>query len=82
MASEPGPDSEEKLEKKDASKREIKNIHPYHLRNSDNLGTSLVTTLLNGENYRTWEGSVKTTLCTKTKLSFIDGTIKKLSTQF
>lgn len=37
MASELGPDSEEKLEKKDVSKREIKNMHPYHLSNSDNL---------------------------------------------
>lgn len=85
MASEHGSDSEEIFEKKNTSKSETKNIlkntQAYHLNNSDNPGTPLVTTLLNGENYCTWVRSIKTALCAKTKLGFIYGGIKKPSSQ-
>ncbi|GAU34434.1 hypothetical protein TSUD_393870 [Trifolium subterraneum] len=49
----------------------------YHLSSSDNPGTPLVTALLKGNNYRTWSRSMRTTLRAKTKLGFIDDTIKK-----
>lgn len=81
MAFKYGSDSEEILEKKNTFKLEIKNTQVYHLKNSDNPRTSLVTTFLNGENYRTWARSIKTALCAKTKLGFIDGSIKKPSSQ-
>lgn len=77
--------SEEILEKKNTSKPETKNTtkntQAYHLNNSDHLGTPLVAELLNGENYLIWVRSIKTALCVKTKVSFIDGSIKKPSSQ-
>lgn len=83
MASEHGPHLEEILEKKNTPKPETKNTtQAYHLNNFDNLGTPLVTTLLNGENYRTWAGSIKTTLRAKMKFDFIDGSIKKPLSQY
>ncbi|KAJ1435351.1 Gag-polypeptide of LTR copia-type [Sesbania bispinosa] len=50
---------------------------PYYLGASDNPGTPLVTVPLTGDNYRNWARSMRTTLRAKTKLGFIDGTIKK-----
>ncbi|KAJ1418269.1 Zinc finger, CCHC-type superfamily [Sesbania bispinosa] len=50
---------------------------PYYLGASDNPGTTLVTVPLTGNNYRNWAHSMRTTLRAKTKLGFIDGTIKK-----
>ncbi|GAU27524.1 hypothetical protein TSUD_147180 [Trifolium subterraneum] len=49
----------------------------YHLGSSDNPGTPLVAALLKGENYRTWSRSMRTALRAKTKLGFIDDTVKK-----
>ncbi|KAJ1381918.1 Zinc finger, CCHC-type [Sesbania bispinosa] len=49
----------------------------FYLSSSDNPGTSLVVVLLNGDNYRTWARSMRTTLRAKTKLGFIDGSIKR-----
>lgn len=59
----------------------IKNTQTYHLSNYDNSRTPLVITTLNGENYRTRVISIKIGLHAKTKLGFMDGTIKKPSTQ-
>ncbi|KAJ1404983.1 Gag-polypeptide of LTR copia-type [Sesbania bispinosa] len=50
---------------------------PYYLGASDNPGTPLVTVPLTGDNYRNWARSMRTALRAKTKLGFIDGTIKK-----
>lgn len=52
---------------------------PYYLGVSDNLGTPLVAVLLVGDNYHNLARSLKVALCAKTKLGFIDGTIKKQS---
>lgn len=73
------------MEKKNTSKPETKNTtknaQDYHLNNYDNPGTPLVTTLLNGENLCTWVRLIKTDLRAKTKLGFIDGSIKKPSSE-
>lgn len=71
-----------KLKKKDISKHKIKNTRVYHLSNSDNFVTPHVIILVNGESYRMWTRSIKTTLCVKTKLVSIAGIIKKSSTQY
>ena len=55
----------------------ITNTSPYYLGSSDNPGTPLVAVTLKGENYRNWARSMKTALRAKTKLGFIDGSIKK-----
>ena len=57
----------------------ITNTSPYYLGSSDNPGTPLVAVTLKGENYRNWARSMKTALRAKTKLGFIDGSIKKLA---
>lgn len=59
-----------------------KKIHAYHLSSYDNFGTPLVIALLlNGEITVIWVRLIKTTLHAKTKLDFIDTTVKKPSTQ-
>lgn len=47
------------------------------LASSDNPGTVLVTSLLNGNNYNCWSSLMQTALCAKNKLGFVDGTIQK-----
>ncbi|KAJ1380798.1 Gag-polypeptide of LTR copia-type [Sesbania bispinosa] len=49
----------------------------YFLGASDNPGTPLATMSLRGDNYRNWARSMRTTLHAKTKIGFIDGSIKK-----
>ncbi|XP_058106355.1 uncharacterized protein LOC131249570 [Magnolia sinica] len=51
---------------------------PYYLHNSDNLGTTLVSNTLTGDNYSTSSRVMRMTLSAKNKLSFIDKTIPKL----
>ncbi|KAJ1439538.1 Gag-polypeptide of LTR copia-type [Sesbania bispinosa] len=80
------------LEKVDASKElEKKNIasssgptqltitssSPYYIGSLDNPGTQLVAVPLKGENYRNQACSMRTVLRAKTKLGFIDGSIRK-----
>nr|KYP49082.1 hypothetical protein KK1_029204 [Cajanus cajan] len=50
---------------------------PFYLSPLDNPGTPLVAVLLNGDNYRTWARSMRMALRAKTKLGFIDGSIKR-----
>jgi len=56
--------SEKKNHASDKGKKShaIDSSSPYYLGSSDNLGTPLVAAVLNGENYRTWSRSMKTTL--------------------
>ena len=50
---------------------------PFHLHPSDHPGASLVTKLLNGDNYGTWSRSISIALSAKNKTSFEDGSIQK-----
>lgn len=84
MASEQSSDSDnENVEKNDTSSNNTKptsvvtNTSPYYLGSSDNPGTPLVATTLKGENHRNWARSMRTALRAKSKLGFIDGSIKK-----
>lgn len=51
--------------------------NPLYLHPSDNPSTILVPELLIGSNCITWSRSMKTALLTKTKLGFVDGSVKK-----
>lgn len=53
----------------------------YYLSSLDSPGTPLVAAPLKGDNYCTWARSMRTALRAKTKLGFIDGSIKKPSTR-
>jgi hypothetical protein len=89
MASEQVSDSESEnssnvksVEKNDTSNTTkstsaVTNTSPYYLGPSDNPGTPLVATTLKGENHRNWARSMRTALRAKSKLGFIDGSIKK-----
>ena len=50
---------------------------PFHLHPSDHPGASLVTKLLNGDNYGTWSISISIALSAKNKIGFVDGSIQK-----
>ncbi len=50
---------------------------PYFLNASDSPGSTLVTCLLQGENYPTWRRAMMNALRAKNKLSFVDGSITK-----
>ena len=50
---------------------------PFHLHPSDHPGASLVTKLLNGDNYGTWSRSISIALSAKNKTGFVDGSIPK-----
>ncbi|CAL8169546.1 unnamed protein product [Prunus armeniaca] len=45
----------------------------YYIHHGENPNQSLVTELLNGENYATWSRSVQMALSAKNKLGFING---------
>lgn len=82
MTSESDPeDSDKKDDPKGDSSKGLKSStmipSVYQLNPSDNPGTPLVAVLLKGDNYRNWERSMKTALRAKTKLGFIDGSIRK-----
>ena len=49
----------------------------YYLHHSDNPGTVLVSQLLNGDNYVSWNRSMLIALSVKNKLGFVDGSIAK-----
>lgn len=48
--------------------------HPYFLSYADHPGLSLVTEVLNDQNYAHWSRSITIALLAKLKLGFIDGT--------
>ncbi|CAL9218574.1 unnamed protein product [Arabidopsis halleri] len=55
-------------------------IHsPYHLTNGDNPGISIISEVLDGNNYDDWQIAMKTSLDAKNKLAFIDGSILRPS---
>jgi hypothetical protein len=50
---------------------------PYYIHHGDSLGLILVSQLLNGENYHTWNRSMILVLTAKNKAGFIDGSLVK-----
>ena len=50
---------------------------PYFLHHSDNPGVSLVSQLLNGDNYSSWNRTMIIALSAKNKLGFVDGSVPK-----
>ncbi|XP_019434884.1 PREDICTED: uncharacterized protein LOC109341430 [Lupinus angustifolius] len=50
---------------------------PYFISPTENLGSSLVSHLLNGDNYHPWSRAITMALETKNKLDFIDGTLPR-----
>jgi hypothetical protein len=50
---------------------------PYYIHHGDSPGSILVSQLLNGENYHTWNRSMILALTAKNKVGFIDGSIIK-----
>ncbi|XP_043710200.1 uncharacterized protein LOC122659117 [Telopea speciosissima] len=50
---------------------------PYHLHHSDNPGTVLVSTPLNGDNYPTWWRAMHMALFAKNKMMFVDGSFPR-----
>lgn len=53
--------------------------HPYYLHPSDSPGLQLISLILSEHNYNQWSRSIKITLSSKLKLSFVDGTYLKLA---
>ncbi|KAL6124974.1 hypothetical protein ACLB2K_077482 [Fragaria x ananassa] len=51
--------------------------HPLHLQANDQPGAVLVQQPLTEHNYQTWARSMREALLCKTKVGFIDGTLKK-----
>lgn len=49
--------------------------NPYHLENSDNPRTVLVSDLLTTENHATWSRAMQRALRAKGKIGFINGTL-------
>jgi hypothetical protein len=54
---------------------------PYYLHHGDSPGSILVSQVLQGDNYHTWSRSMIMALTAKNKLKFIDGSLKKPSTE-
>ncbi|XP_062149799.1 uncharacterized protein LOC133858355 [Alnus glutinosa] len=54
---------------------------PYYLHHGDSPGSVLVSQLLQGDNYHTWSRSMIMALTAKNKLKFVDGSLKKPSTE-
>lgn len=50
---------------------------PFFIHHSDNPGTNLVSQILTGENYASWNRSMKIALSAKNKFEFVDGSITK-----
>ena len=54
------------------------NVHsPYYLHSGENLAITLVSPVLDPINYNSWSHSMLTTLSTKNKVEFMDGSIQK-----
>ncbi|CAL9003908.1 unnamed protein product [Prunus brigantina] len=49
---------------------------PFYIHHADQTGLTLVTQLLDGDNYATWSRAMLINLEAKNKLGFVDGTIK------
>lgn len=49
---------------------------PYFLHHSDHPGITLVSKVLDGDNYGTWSRAMSISLSAKNKIGFIDGSIK------
>ena len=58
------------------------NQSPYFLHPSDSHGAITTTIKFNGRNYDLWERAVTTSLKSKNKLGFMDGSITKLETKY
>ncbi|CAL2225396.1 unnamed protein product [Prunus armeniaca] len=54
---------------------------PYYINNSDHPGLVIVPKPLNGDNYATWRRFMTISLNAKNKLGFVDGTLKKPSSE-
>ncbi|BFG29707.1 hypothetical protein CerSpe_159810 [Prunus speciosa] len=65
------------MEREQSSKEDKNNaVDPFFLYHSDHPGLVLVSKPLNGDNYSTWCRAMTISLNAKSKLGFIDGTIK------
>ena len=53
------------------------NVDPYFVSNSDNPTSSLTHVLFNGSNFMRWGRNVRRAWVLKTKMGFIDGSIKE-----
>ncbi|XP_019151896.1 PREDICTED: uncharacterized protein LOC109148618 [Ipomoea nil] len=51
--------------------------NPYHVSASENPSQTLVSILLNGNNYYPWERAMRMALLTKNNLEFVNGEIKR-----
>ncbi|OMO58875.1 hypothetical protein CCACVL1_25293 [Corchorus capsularis] len=51
--------------------------NPYFLHHSDNPGTPLVSTILIGDNYSSWNQAMMTALSAKNKFAFVNGTLQQ-----
>ena len=58
------------------SVKESNSGNPYSLHHSDHPGMILVSKPLDGENYSTWRRAMVISLNAKSKLGFVDGTLK------
>ncbi|XP_019436371.1 PREDICTED: uncharacterized protein LOC109342791 [Lupinus angustifolius] len=58
--------------------------NPYFIHPSENPGSKIVTTILNGDNYHAWARAMEMALESKNKIEFVDGTLPKpnISDQF
>ncbi|KAI5345032.1 hypothetical protein L3X38_012909 [Prunus dulcis] len=54
---------------------------PYYINNSDHPGLVIVPKPLNGDNYAMWHRFMTISLNAKNKLGFVDGTLKKPSSE-
>jgi len=61
--------------------KESNSISFYSLHHSDHPGMVLVSKLLDGDNFSTWHRVMVISLNAKSKLGFIDGTLKAPSTK-
>lgn len=54
-----------------------KMISPYDLTSADNPGEIISHSFLRGNNYDEWSCSLKTSMCSRKKFGFLDGTIPR-----
>lgn len=52
---------------------------PYFLTSGDNPGTSIISEVLDGSNYNTWNLSITIALDAKNKIGFVDGSLSRPS---
>lgn len=50
---------------------------PYFLNSGDNPGSSIISEVLNGLNYNTWNIAITTALDAKNKIAFVDGSLPR-----